>query len=84
MQTAALLAATLTAGLMAGVYGIFALAIMPGLRATDDHTFVKAFAAIDRAIVSPLFMLTSRRSRTSATKRPSSRPRRPGSATYRM
>ena len=57
MQSAALFAATLTAGLMAGVYGIFALAIMPGLRATDDRTFVAAFAAIDRAIVNPLFML---------------------------
>ena len=57
MQDVALLAATLTAGLMAGVYGIFALAIMPGLRTTDDRTFVTAFAAIDRAIVNPLFML---------------------------
>jgi uncharacterized membrane protein len=57
MQAVALLAATLTAGLMAGVYGIFALAIMPGLRATDDRTFVAAFQAIDRAIVNPLFML---------------------------
>ena len=57
MQAVALLAATLTAGLMAGVYGIFALAIMPRLRATDDRTFVAAFQAIDRAIVNPLFML---------------------------
>ena len=57
MHAVALLAATLTAGLMAGVYGIFALAIMPGLRATDDRTFVAAFQAIDRAIVNPLFML---------------------------
>jgi uncharacterized membrane protein len=57
MQAVALLAATLTAGLMAGVYGIFALAIMPGLRATDDRTFVAAFQAIDRAIVNPLFMM---------------------------
>jgi uncharacterized membrane protein len=57
MQAVALLAATLTAGLMAGVYGIFALAIMPGLRTTDDRTFVAAFGAIDRAIVNPLFML---------------------------
>jgi uncharacterized membrane protein len=57
VQAVALLAATLTAGLMAGVYGIFALAIMPGLRATDDGTFVAAFHAIDRAILNPLFML---------------------------
>lgn len=57
MQAVALLAATMTAGLMAGVFGIYALAIMPGLRATDDRTFVAAFQAIDRAIVNPLFML---------------------------
>ena len=57
MQAVALLAATMTAGLMAGVFGIYALAIMPGLRATDDRTFVAAYQAIDRAIVNPLFML---------------------------
>jgi uncharacterized membrane protein len=57
LQAMALLAATMTAGLMAGVFGIYALAIMPGLRATDDRTFVGAFQAIDRAIINPLFML---------------------------
>jgi uncharacterized membrane protein len=53
-----LLAATMLTGAMTGVFGIYANAIMPGLRATDDRTFVGAFQAIDRAIINPLFMLT--------------------------
>jgi uncharacterized membrane protein len=51
-----LLAATLTAGLMAGVFGLYAHTIMRGLGNTDDRTFVGAFQAIDRAIINPLFM----------------------------
>jgi uncharacterized membrane protein len=57
LQGIALVAATLTMGLMAGVFGLYAHAIMPGLRGTDDATFVGAFQAIDRAIINPLFML---------------------------
>jgi uncharacterized membrane protein len=57
-QIVALLAATLTMGLMAGVFGDWATTIMRGLRATDDRTFVGAFQALDRAIYNPLFMLT--------------------------
>jgi uncharacterized membrane protein len=56
LQGAALVAATMTMGLMAGVFGVFAHAIMPGLRRVDDRTFVGAFQAIDRAIINPLFM----------------------------
>jgi uncharacterized membrane protein len=32
---------------------------MPGLRATDDRTFVGAFQAIDRAVINPWFMTTA-------------------------
>lgn len=53
-----LLPATLTTGLVAGWFGDWAGAIMPGLRETDDRTFVAALQALDRAILSPLFMLT--------------------------
>jgi uncharacterized membrane protein len=53
-----LFAATITTGAMTGVFGIYANAIMPGLRATDDRTFVGAFQAMDRAIINPAFMLT--------------------------
>jgi uncharacterized membrane protein len=55
-QVAALLAATLTTGLMAGVFGLYSHTIMRGLGRTDDRTFVGAFQAIDRAIINPLFM----------------------------
>jgi uncharacterized membrane protein len=57
IQGITLLAATMTAGLVAGVYGLYAHTIMPGLRGGDDATFVAAFAALDRAIINPLFML---------------------------
>ena len=57
-REATLLAATGGMGLMAGVFAIFSNAIMPGLRDTDDRTFVAGFQSIDRAIINPLFMTT--------------------------
>ena len=56
-QGAALTAATIMTGLMAGVFGLYAHAIMPGLDETDDRTFIGAFQAVDRAIINPLFMV---------------------------
>lgn len=53
---AALVAATMTMGLVAGVFSLYATTIMPGLRRTDDRTFVAAFQPIDRAIINPWFM----------------------------
>jgi uncharacterized membrane protein len=47
--------AAVAAGMMAGVFAIFTSAVMPGLRRTDDRTFVGAFGAVDRSIGSPLF-----------------------------
>ena len=44
---------------MAGVFAIFAHTIMPGLRKTDDRTFVSAFQQLDRAIINPWFMITA-------------------------
>jgi len=58
LRGAALIAATMTTGLMAGVFAIYANAIMPGLRRTDDRTFVGAFQATDKAIINPWFMAT--------------------------
>jgi uncharacterized membrane protein len=58
LREAVLIAATLTMGLMAGVFGIYSNAVMPGLRRTDDRTFVAAFQSIDRAIINPAFMAT--------------------------
>ncbi len=56
LRVAALMAATMTTGLVAGVYAIYGNAFMPGLGKTDDRTFVSAFTAVDRAIVNPLFL----------------------------
>ena len=58
LREVVLIAATMAMGLMAGVFGIYGNAIMPGLRRTDDRTFVAAFQSIDRAIINPAFMPT--------------------------
>jgi uncharacterized membrane protein len=50
-------AATVATGVMAGVYFIYAVAIMPGLRRLDDSGFVAAFQATDRAIINPIFLV---------------------------
>ena len=55
-RTVLLLAATMATGLGAGVFGLYAHTIIPGLRTTDDKTFVGAFQSIDRAIVNPWFI----------------------------
>jgi uncharacterized membrane protein len=57
LSSAALAAAVLAMGLMAGVFWIFSNTIMPGLRHTDDRSFVGAFQSIDRAIINPWFMV---------------------------
>jgi uncharacterized membrane protein len=50
------LSATLTMGFAAGAFALYAHTVMPGLRNTDDHTFVTAFQSMDRAIINPWFM----------------------------
>jgi uncharacterized membrane protein len=56
VRTLALMGATLTMGLVTGAFALYAHTIMPGLKTTDDRTFVGAFQAIDRAIINPWFM----------------------------
>ena len=58
LRVVSLLGATLTMGLVTGAFALYAHAIMPGLKTTDDRTFVAAFQSIDRAIINPWFMLT--------------------------
>ncbi len=53
LRTAALLAATMTMGIGAGVFQLYNFAIMPGLGRADDRTFVGAFQQIDTAIIGP-------------------------------
>ena len=57
LQAAALLAATMTMGIGAGVFQLYNFAIMPGLGRTDDRTFVGAFQQIDTAIIGPWLFL---------------------------
>lgn len=56
LRTAALLLATLTTGLTAGVYTDWSNTVMPGLGDVDDRTFVTAFQSLDAAIANPLFL----------------------------
>ena len=57
LQGSALMAATITMGIGAGVYLLYAFAIMPGLRRTDDRTFVGAYQQIDTAVVGPFLLV---------------------------
>jgi uncharacterized membrane protein len=59
LRALSLMGATLTMGLAAGAFALYAHTIMPGLKATDDRTFVSAFQSIDRAIINPWFMSTA-------------------------
>src|SRR5256885_15153417 len=52
-----LVAATITMGLVTGAFALYAHTVMPGLKATDDRTFVTAFQSMDRAIINPWFMV---------------------------
>ena len=56
IRVIALILATLSTGLTAGVYGLYAHTVMPGLAKTDDRTFIGAFQAMDRAILNPFFL----------------------------
>ncbi len=44
-----------TTGLMAGLFAAFSYAVMPGLRRTDDTTFVASMNGINEAILNPIF-----------------------------
>jgi uncharacterized membrane protein len=56
-QAASLIAATITTGLMAGLFFGFACAVMPGLARADDRTFVQAMQRINVAIVNGWFLV---------------------------
>jgi uncharacterized membrane protein len=56
-RTAALFAATLTTGLMAGLFYAFTCAVMPGLRRCSDRTFIETMQGINVAIINGWFMV---------------------------
>ena len=53
-----LVAALITAGLIAGLFYAYACSVMPGLARGDDKTFVEGMRGINVAIINPVFMLT--------------------------
>jgi uncharacterized membrane protein len=53
--TAALVAATITNGLMAGLFAAYSYAVMPGLGRTGDRTFVEAMQQTNAAILNGWF-----------------------------
>ncbi|MCW3838700.1 DUF1772 domain-containing protein [Micromonospora yasonensis] len=57
LRAASLLLATLTTGLMAGLFAGFAYAVMPGLARVDDRAFVAAMRSINQAILNGWFAL---------------------------
>jgi len=56
LRTLVLVIATLSMGLMAGAFALYAHTIMPGLGRVDNRTFLTAFQALDRAIINPWFL----------------------------
>jgi uncharacterized membrane protein len=58
IRDAALVAATITMGLMAGLFYAYSCSVMLGLHRTDDRTFVGAMQAINVAILNGWFFLS--------------------------
>lgn len=56
--TASLIGATVTTGLLAGVFYAYASSVMLALRQLDDRTFVDVMNRINTVIVNPIFMLS--------------------------
>jgi uncharacterized membrane protein len=57
LRTAALVAATLATGVMAGFYYAYIFSVMPGLARADARTFVTTMQRINVAILNGWFML---------------------------
>lgn len=51
-------ASTVALAGIGGIYYSYACSVMPGLRATDDATFVSAMSRINAAIQNPVFALS--------------------------
>jgi len=57
-KTVFVVAATLTSGLLAGLYYAYAISVMPALDQIDPRSAVHAMQRINVVIVNPMFMLT--------------------------
>lgn len=57
LRSTSLVAATVTIGLLAGLFFTFVMFVMPGLSRTDDRVFVEAMQQINVAILNPWLAL---------------------------
>lgn len=57
LRIATLVTATITTGLTAGLFYAYACSVMPGLRRTDDQTFVTTMRQINEAILNGWFAI---------------------------
>lgn len=57
LRTAALFAAIVTTGLIAGLFFAYLNSVMPALRQADDRTFISIMQKINVVILNPWFML---------------------------
>ncbi|WP_333767557.1 anthrone oxygenase family protein [Streptomyces sp. IBSBF 2435] len=57
LRSLVLLAATLTTGLMAGLYFAFSVAVMPGLAKAGDRTLIETMQRVNAAILNGWFAL---------------------------
>ena len=58
IRTLTLIVATLTSGLLAGVYYAYATSVLPALNQADNRAAVDVMQRINVVIVNPMFMLT--------------------------
>ncbi|MGW7331075.1 anthrone oxygenase family protein [Streptomyces sp. NPDC054840] len=56
-RTATLIAATLTAGLISGLFFAFTVAVMPGLARGTDKTLIETMQNVNKAILNGWFLL---------------------------
>ncbi|MFE2727587.1 DUF1772 domain-containing protein [Kitasatospora sp. NPDC059327] len=56
-RVSALVAATITTGLSAGLFYAYACSVMPGLRGTEDRTFIEVMQRINVAILNGWFLV---------------------------
>lgn len=55
-RTGALVAATVTSGLTAGLFAAFSYSVMPALRRSDDRTLVEVMQNVNEVILNPVFL----------------------------
>jgi len=57
MNTSMLILATLSMGLMAGLFYAWSISVTPGLKRLDDENYLHAFQSMNRAILNPAFFI---------------------------